>query len=220
MKSIEELVGAILDRRRTISPARSLLVGLSGIDASGKGWLTDQLLARLALYSANAVKINVDGWLNLPHKRFGLNSTGLHFYENAIRFEEFFAELIAPLRNDGSIYLEADFTEETSSSYRKHTYDFKNVQIILVEGIFLFRSPYRTLFDLAVWVDCSFSTALGRALKRGQEGLTAAQVIRAYETIYFPAQRIHFERDKPRRNADLVFDNDPFRAAIRKEPFP
>jgi hypothetical protein len=30
----------------------------------------------------------------------------------------------------------------------------------------------------------------------------------SYETIYFPAQRIHFARDEPRAGADLVVPND------------
>ena len=34
----------------------------------------------------------------------------------------------------------------------------------------------------------------------------------AYETIYFPAQRIHMDQDKPRENADLIFENDTYLA--------
>jgi uridine kinase len=33
--------------------------------------------------------------------------------------------------------------------------------------------------------------------------------VRAYETIYFPAQRIHLERDRPRQAADGIILNDP-----------
>ena len=58
------------------------------------------------------------------------------------------------------------------------------------------------------WLDCTFATALERALRRGQEGLPPDETIRAYETIYFPAQRIHFARDEPRAGADLVVPND------------
>ena len=210
MGDIDSLASTILQRLAVLTPTRSLLVGLSGIDASGKGWLAEQLLARLALECPETIKINVDGWLNLPGKRFGPIAPGLHFYENALRLEEFYCNLVLPLREQGSIYLETEFTEETATSYRKHIYDVKSASIILVEGIFLFKSSYRELFDLAIWVDCSFFTALGRALKRRQENLAEPQVIAAYETIYFPAQRIHFERDDPRRGADLIFNNDPF----------
>lgn len=80
--------------------------------------------------------------------------------------------------------------------------------MVLAEGIFLFKRQHRELFDLAIWIDCSFPTALARALKRAQEGLSSAETIRAYETIYFPAQKIHSTRDSPRETADLVVSND------------
>jgi uridine kinase len=77
-----------------------------------------------------------------------------------------------------------------------------------LQGIFLFKQAYRSLFDLAIWVDCTFATALARALQRAQEGLPLAETIAAYETIYFPAQRIHLDQDNPRGSADLILDND------------
>jgi uridine kinase len=39
------------------------------------------------------------------------------------------------------------------------------------------------------------------------------ETIRAYQTIYFPAQLIHFALDAPREAADTVIDNDPLAAA-------
>ena len=84
----------------------------------------------------------------------------------------------------------------------------ENIDILLLEGIFLFKSAYRDKFDLKVWIDCSFDIALHRAIARGQEGLPPAETKHAFETIYFPAQRLHFERDQPREIADVVFNND------------
>lgn len=49
--------------------------------------------------------------------------------------------------------------------------------------------------NVAPWLDCTFETALERALRRGQEGLRLGETIRAYPAIYCPAQRIHFARD-------------------------
>ena len=161
--------------------------------------------------------MNVDGWLNLPPKRFDRSAPAENFYENAIRFEEFFTQLVIPLRDRRSIHLIADLAEETASDYRKHTYDFKDVSVVLVEGIFLYKPRYRKHFDLTIWIDCSFATALARAIDRGQEGLSPASTIAAYETIYFPAQRIHLAQDKPRENADVIFQNDVYlpRSAAR-----
>lgn len=208
MSSIEEVSRKILERRTNISDTRSLLVGVSGIDGCGKGYLAKQLQAHLALHGVIPAILNIDGWLNLPQKRFDQNAPAVNFYENAIRLDQFFSQLVLPLRDQRSIHLEADFVEETASDYRKHTYDYRDVSVALIEGIFLFKAQYRKYFDLAIWVDCSFPTALARAIDRAQEGLSPANTIAAYDTIYFPAQRIHLAQDKPRENADLIFEND------------
>ena len=60
-----------------------------------------------------------------------------------------------------------------------------------------------------MWIDCTFETALERALARAQEGLTPEETIRAYRSIYFPAPEIHFEQDDPKRKATIVLNNDP-----------
>jgi len=208
MNSINEVVRKILEWRTKIPNTRSLLVGISGIDGCGKGYLASQLQAHLALHGVIPAVLNVDGWLNLPQKRFDQSAPAMNFYENAIRLDQFFSHLVLPLRDRRSIHLEADFVEETASDYRKHTYDYKDVSVVLVEGIFLFKPQYREYFDLAIWIDCSFPTALARAIDRAQEGLSPAHTIAAYDTIYFPAQRIHLAQDKPRENADLIFEND------------
>ena len=216
MIRIDEVIRTILERRRSVPDTRSLLVGISGIDGSGKGYLAAQLEAYLALHSVTAAILNVDGWLNLPEKRLDRSAPAENFYENAIRFDDFFAQLVVPLKDRRSVYLVADFTEETASRYRKHTYEFKDVSVVLVEGIFLFKPQYRKHFDLTIWIECSFATALVRAIARAQEGLSPANTIAAYETFYFPAQRIHLAQDKPRENADLIFKNDGYSAIQTK----
>jgi uridine kinase len=215
MSGIEEVVRKILERRENTPDTRSLLVGVSGIDGCGKGYLATQLQAHLALQGVIPAVLNVDGWLNLPQKRFDQSAPAVNFYENAIRLDQFFSQLVIPLRNGRSIHLLADLVEETASDYRKHTYDYRDVSVILVEGIFLFKPEYREYFDLAIWIDCSFPTALARAIDRAQEGLSPAKTIAAYETIYFPAQRIHLSHDHPRENADLILDNDTYAGAAR-----
>ena len=208
MVNIEDIAAKILRERPIVSEQRSLLVGISGIDGSGKGYVAKQIEARLDQHSIAAANINVDGWLNLPDRRFSLIKPAENFYENAIRFDELFTQLLLPLKHHRSVSVTANFTTETASDFRKEVYRFENVGVVLVEGIFLFKREYRNLFDVAIWVDCSFPTALARALARAQEGLPPVETIHAYETTYFPAQKIHFARDNPRETADLIIDNE------------
>jgi uridine kinase len=118
--------------------------------------------------------------------------------------------------------VEADFTEETAAVYRRHIYEFEDIDIIVLEGIYLLKRTFRAHYDLSVWIECSFATALERAIARAQEGLPAEETVRVYRTVYFPAQEIHFQRDNPRGAATLIVNNDPrldpalFRAGIRK----
>ena len=67
---IDEVVNRILDRRAEVPENRSLLVGISGIDGCGKGFIARQIKARIAQRAVASAIINVDGWLNLPEKRF------------------------------------------------------------------------------------------------------------------------------------------------------
>ncbi|MCI0745034.1 MAG: hypothetical protein L0Y58_06485 [Verrucomicrobia subdivision 3 bacterium] len=214
---VNQLISTIVARRREVPAQRAVLVGISGIDASGKGFLTAKTVARLQMQGVNAAAIGVDGWLNLPHVRFNRDNPAAHFYEHALRLDEMFDRLVLPLRDRRSISLEMDYAEETATEYRRHRYELQDLDVAVVEGIFLFKRRYWRQFDLSCWLDCSFETALDRAIQRGQEGLPPAETARAFETIYFPAQRIHFDRDSPRDSADLIIGNDE-RLAQRAPP--
>jgi len=206
---IAEIAGEILERRLEVAPERSVLAAITGIDGCGKGHLSERLREVLADAGLRVGVIGIDGWLNLPHKRFSERNPAEHFYLHAIRFKEMFTQFVLPLRDKRSIILEADFAEETATSYRKHLYNFENLDIILLEGIYLLKREFQGHYDLSIWIDCTFETALERVVSRGQEGLPPEETIRAYQRIYFPAQEIHFAKDNPRQAATITINNDP-----------
>jgi len=210
--SLEQASEMVTQRHILGSRDKALLVALSGIDGSGKGYTTRKMEELLTQRNLNIATINIDGWLNLPDQRFSDAHPAQHFYDHAIRFDELFAQLVLPLRDRRSIYLEADYAEETASEYRQHVYQFEDIDVILLEGIYLLKQSFQTRYDLSFWIECSFETALERAIARSQEGLSPAETIAAYQTIYFPAQRIHVEQDRPRQAATAIIQNDDRRA--------
>lgn len=179
---MNSLVAAVLAARERFRGERAFVVGLSGVDASGKGYITARLSERLKKLGRRVVTLCADDWLDSRDTWSGAEQPAEVFYERAFRFDELFAHL-ARLKEDGTEFL-------------------------LLEGIFLFKREYRRHFDLRVWIDCSFKTALERAIVRRQEGLGPDETRRAFEALYFPAQRIHFGRDQPQDCADVVFGND------------
>jgi uridine kinase len=207
---LDSAVTRILRIRDATPATRAVLVALSGIDGSGKGHVAERLIERLARVGGRVAAISVDDWLELPDRRFDENRPAEHFYERGIRFDEMFERLVLPLRDRRTVRLAADLADPTNApSYRRHTYAFDDVDLILLEGIFLLKREFRAHYDLALWVECGFETALQRALARAQEGLTPEETIRDYTRIYFAAQRLHFARDDPRDSAALVIENDP-----------
>ena len=199
----------IREARRNAPAVRSLLVAVTGIDGSGKGFVASRIVTELRTGGLRAEPINIDGWLNLPGTRFNDSNPADHFYEHAIRFEELFTRLVLPLRDARSVRLEAEFAEETATEYRRHVYEFTDLDVVVLEGIYLLKRAFVGHYDLSVWIECSFETALERAVARAQEGLPPDETIHAYRTIYFPAQRLHFRRDNPKTTATIILGNDP-----------
>ena len=208
MLEIQPVVERILEARSSIPAQRALLAAISGIDGCGKGYLTARVVAALEARGASVAAINIDGWLNLRDRRFDPSNFAEHFYLHAIRFDEMFDQLVIPLRDRRSVRVATRFTRETASQYERRVYEFNAIDVVVLEGIFLLKRAFRTHYDLSVWIDCSFDTALERAIARAQEGLSPQETLTAYRSIYFPAQEIHYRRDDPRAAATLVVDND------------
>jgi uridine kinase len=185
----------------------ALLAAISGIDASGKGMICAQLAAGLEHAGFRVAPIALDPWHQPARVRFAEHDPAGHFFRHGFRFDELFERLIEPLRRDRAIALEARLVDPATDATRSHTYRFENVDVILLEGIFLLRRDLRARYDVSLWIDCPFDVALARALRRNQEGKPAEQLRADYERIYFPAQRLHFQLDGPAAHADFVLEN-------------
>jgi uridine kinase len=185
----------------------SLIVALSGIDGSGKSYTANLLHRALERRGIRTALVRADDWLSPPRQRFGSARTGRHFFENAMRFDAMFGQVVRPLRRDRRI--DVTLTLGGPSGFlRRQRYRFSDVDIVLLEGIFLLRRELLPNYDRTIWIDCTFRTALERALRRDQEGLSPEQLDHDYRTIYFPAQHLHATRDAPRERAGLVLLND------------
>lgn len=206
---LEAVVEKIAHTRRCVPVQRSVLVAVTGIDCCGKGHVTMQIVNALRAGGLPSARINIDGWLHLPHVRFSNTNPAEHFYLHAIRFDQMFAELVLPLRDRRSLRIEAEYAEETATRYRRHVYEFDDLDVIVLEGIYLLKRDFQSYYDLSFWIECSFDTALERAIARAQEGLPPEGTMAAYKRIYFPAQEIHFARDNPRAAATATINNDP-----------
>lgn len=183
-------------------------VGVSGIDASGKGYTAKVLQEKLENMGYKVANINIDPWQNPIPIRLRKKNAAENVYENIFRWDQFFDQLIFPLQKNKSIYLKTEGIRSDADIYFPLIYDHKDIDILLIEGILLFKKKYLIHYDYKIWVDCSFETGLQRAIHRNIEKLDEERLIHDYDVFYYAAQRLHFDKDDPQRSADIIFYND------------
>lgn len=205
---IDHFIQTVVSRRDDLPQCNAMVVAISGIDGSGKSTVAKHLAERLNENCISSALIGLDAWHNPPEKRFAMKNPAGHFYRHAFRFNELFDLVVNPLRLNRTLQVSVELTKMPENESYLHRYDFRNVDVILLEGISLLKRELKERYDLALWIECSFEEALRRAILRNQEGLSREEIIGEYERIYFPAQRIHLLRDNPTLNVDGIVDNN------------
>jgi uridine kinase len=202
-----DLAEVIAYRRLESKSDRALLVAISGIDAAGKGSLATRLSTNLTRLGLSVATIGIDPWQTSPALRQEADDPAEHFYLHGYRFDHLFDRVIEPLRTNRAIDLDVELLDPHADRRYRARLRHEAIDVIVLEGIFLFKRELRDRYDVSVWVECSFPTALERAIVRNQEGLPEERLVADYERIYFPAQRLHLDADRPREFADFHFPN-------------
>lgn len=208
MSYISELADNIIEKLKIHSSTNTFTVGISGIDASGKGYITGFLQKELEKRNYKVANINVDPWQNPIPIRLQEEDPAENFYKNVFRWDNFFKQLIVPLRTNRHIYLQTSLIRTDGDFYYSFIYDFNDIDILLIEGIFLFKQELLNYYDWKIWIDCSFETGIYRAIERNSEKLSREQLIHDYNTYYYPAQIYHFQRDDPKDVSNIIYCND------------
>ena len=208
ISDIPSLIRKVMDAFYLHDNNTAFTVGISGIDASGKGYTTRVLQEELENMGYKVANINIDPWQNPIPVRLRTVNPAENFYKNVFRWTDFFEQLIMPLKHNKRIHLLTQHIRTDADIYYQHFYQYENIDILLVEGILLFQERWIPFFDHKVWIECGFDTALQRAIRRNVEKLDEKKLIVDYHTYYYAAQRLHFQKDVPQNAADVIFYND------------
>src|SRR5438128_12494392 len=128
LNQLDLLVSKIVATRAEKSAEQTILVGISGIDAGGKGFITEKIAQRLQELGWRLATINADDWLNLPEVCLSQHKPAEHFYEHAMRFDEMIDQMIVPLKETRAVSFVAD-SADARRNRRKHHYDSGELRI-------------------------------------------------------------------------------------------
>jgi uridine kinase len=84
--TLTEIAGHIESTTGRLAGRRAAVVGVSGIDGSGKGYVSREIQNILESHGLSVANINIDPWLSPPATRFDAGDAGPHFYRHAFDF--------------------------------------------------------------------------------------------------------------------------------------
>lgn len=181
---LDEAVSLIADsvinqvRQNSAAP---VFLGISGIDCSGKTTLAKALLERVVAEGVTGKLVMADNFFIPVADRQSDSEPCVEWFEHTFDYP--------------------GFTEQIRS-YGRET----GLQLVIGEGVFLFRQERVGLWDQTVWMEMSTERSLACGMERDAEFFGSAQKAETeYLRRFIPAHEHHMKRDKPSEQADFVF---------------
>jgi uridine kinase len=198
-----QMKSAIKDLHNHKKSTKAQVVAISGIEGSGKRALTEKIAAALKLDGLNVAVIHTDDWEACKSIRFNVMNSPEEYYLNAYRFDEMFEQLILPLKLFGSIKTSVNLDD--SESPRRVDYHFENIDIILIEGVYLIQEAYLDLYDYSCWVKSNFDVALKKLKENANVEESQEALVNLFEMLIKPAGQYHLYADDPIGNSKSIY---------------
>ena len=188
-----------------------ILVGIDGVDASGKTTLANKLADRLEESNRQIIRASIDGFHNPEAIRYrkGRDSPN-GYYQDSFNHHLIIDKLLKPLSSGDLKYKEVVFDYRIDDEVNVPSKKADKDAILIMDGIFLFRPELLNYWDIKIFLDVSFDVTLQRAIKRAkdQETLDSEQdIVDIYNRRYIPGQRLYFQEATPQEKADILIDN-------------
>ncbi len=163
-----EIIKLIEDKLKEKS---KLVIGISGISLSGKTTYANELKNMLKEKNKNVDLISLENNIKVYEESLKDKNPSKYYYENAYDFNA--------IQNDINIALQ-------------------NNDIVIVEGLLLFKNTSNLKLDIKVWLDTTFTTSINRAKNEKEK----------YADYFMWLQKQHFSIDDPKSKADIIIITD------------
>lgn len=183
------------------------IVGISGIEASGKSTIADELADGISTSGHDVIMIRGDEFSTAKAIRNKNPDTVRGYLEDAYDYSNLSSRVMVPLRSAEVTEISYVSTDPETDESVVSKPRVPGRAIVIVEGVPLFRGLMRDQFDLRIWVEASFDESLRRAKVRPRDVSyygTAEAIASRYESRFHPAQRVHLRDDRPQLTSHVI----------------
>jgi uridine kinase len=201
--SAAQLKSALLDIYNKNESTKAQIIAISGIEGGGKRALSDKIANALTLEGVRVAVIHSDDWEAAESVRFNIMNSPEEYYLNAYRFDEMFEQLVLPLKLFGSI--KTSVTLDDVSNPRTVEYNFQDIEIIIIEGVYLLQESYVDLYDYTCWVESDYDAAFARLVGQNNVEQSQQALVNLFELLIKPAGQYHISTDNPQSHANSIY---------------
>ncbi|MFZ2975887.1 MAG: hypothetical protein WA055_04670 [Candidatus Moraniibacteriota bacterium] len=209
----DELVSSLTKRISILSKNKAIfIVGITGIDASGKSKLSENISEKLINDGKNVLTVSGDSF-QFPREykeNFIEKTWAIQHVKRTINFQSMTDKFLAPIsQKPESIILDAinyDSGEKISKIV-----PLKYPLIVVVESIYLFQEPMLKYLDYKIFLEIDQATALLRAKTRPRDLLLYGDedgIEKKYTKKNFSGYLFFDKIVQPKQYADVIINNN------------
>jgi uridine kinase len=206
----EHLLTTLSGRILGLKKASPVLVGIDGVDGSGKSMFAAHLTDYFRSQSRQAIHSSVD-YFHHPRQRRHRDDKPSHmsYFEDSFNYDALKAKLLDPLtkRCDAKHCILRHFDHRIDSEVSSTPIAVADDLILIFDGIFLHRDEIRHYWDFSIWLDVPFEITYQRMSSR--DGCSA-DPNDARNQRWLSGQRHYLETCIPQKRASIVIDNSDF----------
>ncbi len=175
----------------------ALVVGISGFGGAGKSTYARWLQSQFEAYSYRAALVGIDGFMVAPEK-LADGTYGPDFDHDRLEHQ-----VLAHARDGSFEYETYDWYEQRLGEVVK----VEMVDVVIIEGVRLFKPEWMSSFDLSIWVNTDRDVARLRGMTRDRDEYRNL-IVEFWDHVWTPRDVEHFDRYRPDTLADFVVDNN------------
>ena len=186
---------------------RHVLVGIDGVDGSGKTTFANELASLLDERGERCIRISLDDFHAQRADRYRRGRDSPEgFWLDSYDYVAFRERVLVPLGAGGDgRYRGASHDLERDLLIDPPVIDAGKPTVVVVDGLFLQRRELRWAWDAVAFLDVDFAVSVGRMSERdGSDPDPAA----ASNRRYVEGQRIYFRECDPRGKAEILIDHN------------